>query len=101
MSFLRDLVWQQHLYEERASVAHQIARYALALDHRDLPDDVVHQAKRCLLDALGCALGSRESPACKTIEDTIVEIGGAAESPVIGSGLRPSALNAALANAAL
>jgi 2-methylcitrate dehydratase len=101
MSFLRDLVWQQHLYEERASVAHQIARYALALDHRDLPDDVVHQAKRCLLDALGCALGSRESPACKIIEDTIVEIGGAAESTVIGSGLRTSALNAALANAAL
>jgi 2-methylcitrate dehydratase len=86
---------------ERASIAHQIARYALAVDHRDLPDDVVRQAKRCLLDAIGCALGAREAPARAIIEATVLEIGGPTESTVIGSGIRTSALNAALANSAL
>jgi 2-methylcitrate dehydratase len=101
MSFRRDLVWQQQLHAERATVAHQIARYGLAIRYDDLPDDVVHHAKRCLLDAMGCALGAMDAPACRIIEATIAEIGGAPEATVIGSGMRTSALNAALANAAL
>ena len=62
MIFQRDLSWKylNHLYQ--SSVSYQFARYALALSYESLPPDVAHQAKRCLLDALGCGVGAYEAP---------------------------------------
>ena len=62
MTFQRDLAWQNLSLVYRSSVSYQFARYALALDYKRLPQEVVHQAKRCLLDALGCAIGAYEAP---------------------------------------
>lgn len=101
MNFQRDLVWQQQEYLERSAVTHQIARYAVAVGATELPDDVVHQAKRCLLDALGCALGARHAPARSIVEATVAELGGPAECTAIGSGVRVGVLGAALINAVL
>ncbi len=55
MTIQRDLAWQQLELTYKASIAHKLARYALAVDYVALPEDVVHHAKRCILDALGCA----------------------------------------------
>ncbi|MDO8595864.1 MAG: MmgE/PrpD family protein [Sulfuricaulis sp.] len=35
----------------------QLSSYAAALRNEDLPREVVHQAKRLIIDTLGCALG--------------------------------------------
>ncbi len=51
MTFTRDLAWQNLDLQYRSSIAHQYARYALGLNYEMLPQNVVHQAKRCLLDA--------------------------------------------------
>lgn len=101
MTFQRDLAWQQLDLIHRSSVSHQFARYALALDYSRLPEEVVHQAKRCVLDALGCALGAYEAPGRAICEATVEEIGGPQEATIFCSGLRTSALNAALVNSFL
>ena len=101
MTFQRDLAWQQLDLTNRSSASYQYARYALALNYSLLPAEVVHQAKRCLLDALGCAIGAYEAPGRTIIEATAKEIGGPPEATVFCSGLRTSALNAALVNSFL
>jgi 2-methylcitrate dehydratase len=101
MTFQRDLAWQQIELTYRASVAHQFARYALALNYDLLPEQVVHQAKRCVLDALGCAIGAYDAPGRLICENTVKAIGGPPEATVFCSGLRTNALNASLVNSFL
>src|SRR5688572_21077605 len=98
MTFQRELAWQHIEHTYKGSVSHHFARYALTLNYSLLPDNVAHQAKRCLLDALGCAIGAYEAPGRVIMEDTAKEIGGPEEATVFCSGLRTSALNAALVN---
>jgi 2-methylcitrate dehydratase len=80
------------------SIAHQFARYALGLTYETLPGDVVHQAKRSLLDALGCAIAARHAPGRPMCEALARDLGGPEEATLFGSGLRTTAPSAALAN---
>lgn len=101
MSWQRDLAWQNLDLVYRCSIAYQYARYALNINYELLPQEVAHQAKRCLLDALGCAIGAYDAPGRPMCEDVVREIGGAEEATVFGSGLRTTALNATLVNSFL
>ena len=101
MTFQRDLAWAHIEQTNRASIAHQIARYALAMNYTVMPEKVVHQAKRSLLDALGCAIGAYEAPGREICEGAVKEIGGMPEATVFCSGLRTSVTNASLVNAFL
>ena len=101
MTFTRDLAWQNLDLVYRSSIAYQFARYALGLNYNSLPRDVVHQAKRCLLDTLGCAIGAYDAPGRPICEATAQELGGPEEATLFGSGLRTSALNATLVNSFL
>ncbi len=98
MSLARDLAWHNIDLMYRSSIAHQYARYALSLNYELLPDSVVHQAKRCLLDTLGCAIGAYDAPGRPICQSVVEELGGTEEATVFGSGLRTSALNATLIN---
>ncbi|MFC1982159.1 MmgE/PrpD family protein, partial [Chloroflexota bacterium] len=98
MTLQRDLAWQNLELVYKSSVAHQFARYALGLSYEMLPEDVVHQAKRCLLDTLGCAIGAYEAPGRPMCETVAKELGGPEEATVFGSGLRTSAPNATIVN---
>ena len=80
------------------TIARDLAKYALGVKFKDLPKEVVHEAKRAVLDILGCAIGAYSGDASKIIQGLIKELGGAKESTVIGSGLRTSCFNAILAN---
>jgi 2-methylcitrate dehydratase len=46
-------------------LADRLARYCRSLRYGDLPDAVVHEVKRRVLDSLGCALGSWNAPPCR------------------------------------
>jgi 2-methylcitrate dehydratase len=46
-------------------LADRLARYCQSLRYGDLPDAVVHEAKRRVLDSLGCALGAWNAPPCR------------------------------------
>jgi 2-methylcitrate dehydratase len=83
------------------TVARKFAEYGLGLNFKDLPQEVVKQVKRLLLDTLGCAIGGYTSKASTIIRSVLPEIGGPPESTVIGSGGETSCLNATLANGAM
>jgi 2-methylcitrate dehydratase len=83
------------------TAARKFAEYGLGLTFADLPDQVIKQAKRVILDYIGCAIGGYSSPTNRIVLKSISEFGGQAESTVIGSGLRTSCLNAALANGSM
>lgn len=46
-------------------LADRLARYCRTLRYGDLPDAVVHEVKRRVLDSLGCALGAWNAPPCR------------------------------------
>jgi 2-methylcitrate dehydratase len=98
MTFQRDLAWKYLDLRYQSSVSYQLARYGLALSYAQLPPEVVHQAKRCLLDALGCAIGAYDAPGRPMVEAMVKQLGGAGESTVFGSGMKTTASNATLVN---
>ena len=101
MTVQRDLAWQNIEADYRAGVSRKLARYALALDFKMLPPEVVHQAKRCLLDTLGCAIGAFDAPGRPICEEVVGELGGTKEATLFGTGERSNVLNATLFNSFL
>ncbi|MEH0018566.1 MAG: MmgE/PrpD family protein [Desulfobacter sp.] len=63
-----------------------------------LPEPVRHQAKRCLMDALGALVAGHETPVGKLMEEVAAEQFPGDQAAVLVSGTRVSAAGAALAN---
>lgn len=102
MVFARDLAWHKYDLMCKSSVAYHFARYALSLNYESLPQEVIHEAKRALLDTLGVAIGAySRSPGRPVCEDVVQDLGGKEEATLFGSGRRTSVLNAALVNSFL
>nr|HID13455.1 MmgE/PrpD family protein [Anaerolineae bacterium] len=83
------------------SITHTMARFALGLQYEDIPADAVREAKRFLLDSVGCALAAVLLEDMRAAHRYIVGLGGTPEATVIGSGHRTNTANAALMNALL
>jgi 2-methylcitrate dehydratase len=83
------------------SISQQMAEFALNLRYEDLPPEVVYEAKRFLIDSMGCAFAAVPNGDMKAIHRFIEKLGGTPEATVIGSGLRTNAPNAALMNCLL
>ncbi len=79
----------------------RLAGYVANLKYNDLPADVIVQAKKIILDSLGCQV------ACALLENgkLIIQfgraLGGQAEASVLGSSYRTSAMDAAFINGTL
>lgn len=76
-----------------------MAAWAANLEYGAIAPDAVHQAKRFLLDSLGCALGGTRQHDVHLALEVLAEIAGPGKSTVIGSGRRVDAVSASLANA--
>ncbi|PJA76047.1 MmgE/PrpD family protein [bacterium CG_4_9_14_3_um_filter_65_15] len=83
------------------SLTRQMADFVLNLRYEDIPALSVKEAKRFLLDSLGCALAAVGNDDVKAMERFTAKLGGTPEATVIGSGLRTNAPNAALMNSLL
>jgi len=83
------------------SITRQMARFALGLRLENCPADAVREARRFLLDSVGCALAAVPLEDMRAAHRYIVALGGTPEATVIGSGYRTNAANAALMNALL
>jgi 2-methylcitrate dehydratase len=83
----------------KESVTAIMSRWAAGLRFEDISQDAVHQAKRFLLDSLGCALGGYRQPDVKIALAVLNEIAGRGPATVIGSGKKVDLVSAALANA--
>jgi 2-methylcitrate dehydratase PrpD len=75
-----------------------LAHFVVDFPTQDIPSDVMHLAKRCLMNYSGVALFATLDPAIDILLDLLRAEGCAPAATVIGSGFRTSAQNAALAN---
>jgi 2-methylcitrate dehydratase len=76
-----------------------MARWAANLRFDDLSQEAVREAKRFLLDSLGCALGGYRQNDVRVALQVLGETAGKGPCTVIGTGRRVDPLWAALANA--
>ena len=80
------------------TIVGQLSSYAAALRYEDLPREVVHQAKRLIIDTLGCALGGYAGEPAKIAREIAATVTSARPATVIVSGQRSSPDLAAFAN---
>ena len=76
-----------------------MSQWAAGLKFEQLSPDAVYQAKRFLLDSIGCALGGYQQHDVIIALEVLNEIAGAGKATVIGSGKQMDAVSASLANA--
>jgi 2-methylcitrate dehydratase len=81
------------------TVSAKVARWAADLNYKHLPQEAIYQAKRFLLDSVGCALGGFQQHDVKIALEVLDEIAGAGTATVIGTGRRVDPVSASLANA--
>ena len=77
----------------------KMARWAATLEYQHLSQDAVYQAKRFLLDSVGCALGGYKQHDVVIALGVLNEIAGRGASTVIGTGKKMDPVSASLANA--
>lgn len=75
-----------------------LSSYTSSLDFKDLPPEVVHQAKRLWLDTLGCALGGYTGEPSKIARALASAVFSAQPATILGSGARTSVDLATFAN---
>lgn len=85
--------------ETTEKITATMARWAAGLQFSHLSDDAVRQAKRFLLDSLGCALGGYLQHDVKIALAVLDETAGRGPATVIGTGARLDPVSASLANA--
>ncbi len=81
------------------TVTATMSQWAAGLRFEDLTPEAVYQAKRFLLDSLGCALGGYQQPDVMIALEVLNEIAGPGSASIIGTGLHVDAVSASLANA--
>ena len=77
----------------------KMARWAAGLEYKHLSEEAVYQAKRFLLDSVGCALGGYRQHDVIIAIEVLKEIAGRGPATVIGTGERIDPVSASLANA--
>jgi 2-methylcitrate dehydratase len=75
-----------------------MSRWAAGLSYSQLSQEAVYQAKRFLLDSVGCALGGYQQHDVKIALAVLDEIAGRGLATVIGTGKRIDPVSASLAN---
>ncbi len=79
-------------------LADRLARYAQSLSFTDLPQPVVHEAKRRMMDSLACALGAWNAAPCRVARGLAQETKAPRGATLWGTALRTTPDLAAFAN---
>src|SRR3954465_8087137 len=80
------------------TIVEELSAYATQLHFADLPPEVVSQAKRLIVDSVGCALGGYASGPAKIAREMAATVTCTQPATVIGSGQRSSLDMATFAN---
>lgn len=83
------------------NLSQELARFTHDLKFEDIPATARREAKRFLLDSVGCALAGWKNDDMQALHRFIMSLGGVPQASVIASGLRTNAANAALMNSSL
>src|SRR5208283_4688587 len=83
----------------KPSVTANMSQWAAGLKYEHLSPDAIYQAKRFLLDSIGCALGGYQQHDVVIALEVLDEIAGPGKATVFGTGKQIDAVSASLANA--
>jgi 2-methylcitrate dehydratase len=83
----------------KPTITATMSQWAAGLKFKDLSQDAIYQAKRFLLDSVGCALGGYQQHDVVIALEVLEEIAGPGKATVIGTGKQMDAVSASLANA--
>ena len=83
------------------SISRKMAQFALSLTYDQVPEPARKEAKRFLLDSVGCALAALDHEDMRQAYDYIQMFGGHEQATVIGHGVKTNLGNATLMNALL
>src|SRR5208337_2890248 len=83
----------------KPTITAAMSQWAAGIKFEQLSPDAVYQAKRFLLDSIGCALGGYQQHDVVIALEVLSEIAGPGKATVIGSGRQMDAVSASLANA--
>jgi 2-methylcitrate dehydratase PrpD len=86
------------LSESREGVTESLAAYVVGSRYDAIPRDVRNEAKRAIVNYLGCALGGAIEPALDVAIRTLAPYSGERNACVLGRSERFDALHAALLN---
>jgi 2-methylcitrate dehydratase PrpD len=75
-----------------------LANFALNFPTQDIPPEIMHLAKRCVMNSCGVALYGTLDPAIDILLNFLNAEGCAPKATVLGKGFKTSPQNAALAN---
>jgi len=84
-----------------SSLSGKMAKFAIDLQYQDIPDESIWEAKRFLLDSVGCALAAVNNEDMAAMYRFTEKLGGTPEASVIGRDFKTNAANAALMNCLL
>ena len=83
----------------KPTITATMSQWAAGLKFEDLSEAAIYQAKRFLLDSIGCALGGYQQHDVTIALEVLDEIAGPGKATVIGTGKSMDAVSASLANA--
>ena len=83
------------------TVSHQLSDFAVNLKYEDLPEEVIFQVKRFLLDSVGCAFGGWDTEDVQIQQEFHQKMGGSPEATVLVGGTKLPTNHAALMNSLL
>ena len=76
----------------------RLARYAIDLSYRRIPDEVIDRAKACILDTLAVSLYGSTKPWSRIVSEFVRDTGVRGHSTVLGESWKAQAAQATLAN---
>jgi 2-methylcitrate dehydratase len=76
-----------------------MAEWAASVNYEDLPAEVVTEAKRYLMDSMGCALGGAQQHDVHIAREVLTECAGTGDATVLVTGERWDPVSASLLNA--
>lgn len=80
------------------SISRTIAEFAVNLQYKDLPKEVIYEVKRFLYDSIGCAFGGYHTKDVRIIRNIYKDMGGTEEATIFVFGDKIPAVNATLVN---
>ncbi len=79
-------------------VTKKLSEFVISTDFKNLPIEVINEAKLCFLDWLGVTLVGANDPLVNSLLQVIELIGGKKQATLLGKNIKSSILNATLMN---
>src|SRR6478736_1621091 len=80
------------------SVTRELAEFAVKLRYEDLPPEVINDAKRCILDSLGCGVFGAKTPWVESVTRVVERLGQSKTASAWGMKVKADPLGVSFIN---